>query len=166
MWRDTCVLYHLSKSYDFTDQRIICALVTADLVGNIVHTKASISGTEIDCQGEVDVACAMAAAAANQLFGGSPTQIEYAAEIALEHHMGMTCDPMCGLVQIPCIERNAYAVARALDSNIYSTFSSYGYHRVSFDKVVETMKETGKDIPSLYKETSQGKLAKDYGQMI
>jgi L-serine dehydratase len=157
------VLYHLSKSYDFSDQRIIRALVTAALVGNIVRTNASISGAEVGCQGEVGVACAMAAAAANQLFGGSPTQIEYAAEMALEHHLGMTCDPMCGLVQIPCIERNAYAAARALDSNIYSTFSD-GLHRVSFDKVVEAMKETGKDIPSLYKETSQGGLAKDYSE--
>ena len=159
------VLYHLSKSYDFTDQRIVRALVTAGLVGNIVRTNASISGAEVGCQGEVGVACAMAAAAANQLFGGSPAQIEYAAEMALEHHLGMTCDPVCGLVQIPCIERNAYAAARALDSNIYSTFSD-GHHRVSFDKVVETMKETGKDIPSLYKETSQGGLARDYTQMV
>ena len=158
------VLYHLSKSYDFTDLRIVRALVTAGLVGNIVRTNASISGAEVGCQGEVGVACAMAAAAANQLFGGSPAQIEYAAEMALEHHLGMTCDPVCGLVQIPCIERNAYAAARALDSNIYSTFSD-GRHRVSFDKVVETMKETGKDLPSLYKETSQGGLARDYEQM-
>ncbi len=158
------VLYHLSKSYEFSDLRIIRALVTAGLVGNIVRTNASISGAEVGCQGEVGVACAMAAAAANQLFGGSPAQIEYAAEMALEHHLGMTCDPVCGLVQIPCIERNAYAAARALDSNIYSTFSD-GRHRVSFDKVVETLKETGKDIPSLYKETSQGGLARDYEQM-
>ena len=158
------VLYHLSKSYEFTDLRIIRALVTAGLVGNIVRTNASISGAEVGCQGEVGVACAMAAAAANQLFGGSPAQIEYAAEMALEHHLGMTCDPVCGLVQIPCIERNAYAAARALDSNIYSTFSD-GRHRVSFDKVVETMKETGKDLPSLYKETSQGGLARDFTQM-
>ncbi len=158
------VLYHLSKSYEFTEQRILRALVTAGLVGDIVRTNASISGAEVGCQGEVGVACAMAAAAANQLFGGSPAQIEYAAEMALEHHLGMTCDPVCGLVQIPCIERNAYAAARALDSNIYSTFSD-GRHRVSFDKVVETMKETGKDIPSLYKETSQGGLARDYTQM-
>ena len=158
------VLYHLFKSYEFTEQRICRALVTAGLVGNIVRTNASISGAEVGCQGEVGVACAMAAAAANQLFGGSPAQIEYAAEMALEHHLGMTCDPVCGLVQIPCIERNAYAAARALDSNIYSTFSD-GRHRVSFDKVVETMKETGKDLPSLYKETSQGGLARDYTQM-
>lgn len=158
------VLYHVSKSYDFPDNRIIKALATAGLVGNIVRTNASISGAEVGCQGEVGVACAMAAAAANQLFGGSPAQIEYAAEMALEHHLGMTCDPVCGLVQIPCIERNAYAAARALDANIYSTFSD-GHHRVSFDKVVETMKETGKDLPSLYKETSQGGLARDYEQM-
>ena len=159
------VLYHLSKSYEFTDTRIIRALVTAGLIGNIVRTNASISGAEVGCQGEVGVACAMAAAAANQLFGGSPAQIEYAAEMALEHHLGMTCDPVCGLVQIPCIERNAYAAARALDSNIYATFTD-GRHRVSFDKVVETMKETGKDLPSLYKETSQGGLARDYSQML
>ena len=158
------VLYHLSKNYDFADTRIIKALATAGLVGDIVRTNASISGAEVGCQGEVGVACAMAAAAANQLFGGSPAQIEYAAEMALEHHLGMTCDPVCGLVQIPCIERNAYAAARALDANIYATFTD-GRHRVSFDKVVETMKETGKDIPSLYKETSQGGLARDYEQM-
>lgn len=159
------VLYHLSKSYEFADQRIIKALVTAALIGNIVRTNASISGAEVGCQGEVGVACAMAAAAANQLFGGSPAQIEYAAEMALEHHLGMTCDPVCGLVQIPCIERNAYAAARALDSNIYATFTD-GRHRVSFDKVVETMKQTGKDLPSLYKETSQGGLAREYSQML
>lgn len=158
------VLYHLSQNYEFTDVRIIRALITAGLIGDIVRTNASISGAEVGCQGEVGVACAMAAGAANQLFGGSPAQIEYAAEMALEHHLGMTCDPVCGLVQIPCIERNAYAAARALDSNIYATFTD-GRHRVSFDKVVETMKETGKDIPSLYKETSKGGLARDYTQM-
>ncbi len=158
------VLYHLSKNYDFSDIRIIRALATAGLVGDIVRTNASISGAEVGCQGEVGVACAMAAAAANQLFGGSPAQIEYAAEMALEHHLGMTCDPVCGLVQIPCIERNAYAAARALDANIYSTFTD-GHHRVSFDKVVETMKETGNDLPSLYKETAQGGLARDFEQM-
>ena len=158
------VLYHLSKNYEFSDIRILRALATAGLVGNIVRTNASISGAEVGCQGEVGVACAMAATAANQLFGGSPAQIEYSAEMALEHHLGMTCDPVCGLVQIPCIERNAYAAARALDANIYSTFTD-GHHRVSFDKVVETMKETGKDLPSLYKETSQGGLARDFTQM-
>ena len=158
------VLYHLQKTREFSEMRILLALATAGLVGNVVKTKASISGAEVGCQGEVGVACAMAAAAANQLFGGSPAQIEYSAEMGLEHHLGMTCDPVCGLVQIPCIERNAYAAARALDSNIYATFTD-GTHRVSFDKVVEVMKETGHDLPSLYKETSEGGLAKDYEQM-
>jgi L-serine dehydratase len=100
----------------------------------------------------------MGAAAACQLFGGSPSQIEYAAEMALEHHLGLTCDPICGLVQIPCIERNAFGAARALDANTYATFSD-GTHRVSFDRVVEVMRRTGHDIPSLYKETSEGGLA-------
>lgn len=158
------VLYHLWKSRDFSEQRILKALATAALFGNVVKTNASISGAEVGCQGEVGVACAMASAAANQLFGGSPAQIEYAAEMGLEHHLGMTCDPVCGLVQIPCIERNAYAAARALDANIYSSFTD-GVHRVSFDKVVEVMKQTGHDLPSLYKETSEGGLAKDYTQM-
>ena len=158
------VLYHMWKSKAFSDARILRALATAGLIGNIVKQNASISGAEVGCQGEVGVACAMASAAANQLFGGSPAQIEYAAEMGLEHHLGMTCDPVCGMVQIPCIERNAYAAARALDANIYSTFSD-GIHRVSFDKVVEVMKQTGHDLPSLYKETAEGGLAKDYKQM-
>jgi len=158
------VLYHLQKGHGFSDTRILRALATAGLVGNIVKENASISGAEVGCQGEVGVACAMAAAAANQLFGGSAAQIEYAAEMGLEHHLGMTCDPVCGLVQIPCIERNAYAATRALDANIYSSYTD-GTHRVSFDKVVEVMKQTGHDLPSLYKETSEGGLAKDYRQM-
>lgn len=158
------VLYHLQTSRDFSDKRIHRALATAGLVGNIVKANASISGAEVGCQGEIGVACAMASAAANQLFGGSPAQIEYAAEMGLEHHLGMTCDPVCGLVQIPCIERNAIAAARAFDANLYSTFSD-GTHRVSFDKVVDVMKQTGHDLPSLYKETSEGGLAKDYQQM-
>ncbi|MBE6340770.1 MAG: L-serine ammonia-lyase [Bacteroidales bacterium] len=155
------VLFHLQKSKDFSDTRIIRAIATAGLFGNAVKQNASISGAEVGCQGEVGVACAMAAAAANQLFGGSITQIEYAAEMGLEHHLGMTCDPVCGMVQIPCIERNAMAAVRALDANIYSTFSD-GRHSVSFDKVVEVMKQTGHDIPSLYKETSEGGLATNY----
>ena len=106
----------------------------------------------------------MAAAATSQLFGGSPAQIEYAAEMGLEHHLGMTCDPVCGMVQIPCIERNAYAAARALDCNLFSSLTD-GSHRVSFDKVVSVMKQTGHDLPSVYKETSEGGLAKDYVQM-
>ncbi len=155
------VLYHLQKSYDFSDVQIVRALATAGLVGAIVKHNASVSGAEVGCQGEVGVACAMAAAAASQLMGGSPAQIEYAAEMALEHHLGMTCDPVCGLVQIPCIERNAYAAARALDAQIYSFYTA-GSHRVSFDNVVKVMKKTGHDLPSLYKETSEGGLAKHF----
>ena len=155
------VLYHLWKTREFSEMRICRALATAGLIGNIVKHNASISGAEVGCQGEVGVACAMAAAAANQLFGGSPAQIEYAAEMGLEHHLGMTCDPICGLVQIPCIERNAYAAARALDANLYSMYTD-GFHRVSFDRVVAVMKQTGHDLPSIYKETGEGGLAKGF----
>ena len=153
------VLYHISKGHDFNEKRILHALATGGIFGNVVKHNASISGAEVGCQGEVGVACAMASAATCQLFGGTPTQVEYAAEMGLEHHLGMTCDPVCGLVQIPCIERNAFAAARALDSNIYASFSD-GFHRVPFDEVVQVMKETGHDIPSLYKETGEGGLAK------
>ena len=155
------VLYHLATSRDFLRIRILRALATAGLFGNIAKTNSSISGAEVGCQGEVGVACAMAAAAACQLFGGTPSQIEYAAEMGLEHHLGLTCDPVCGLVQVPCIERNAVAAARALDANIYATLSD-GSHLVSYDKVVEVMNETGHNLPSLYRETSEGGLAKRY----
>ncbi len=155
------VLYHLSTGHHFSDTKILHALATAGLIGNIVKQNASISGAEVGCQGEIGVACAMASAASSQLFGGSIYQIEYAAEMGLEHHLGMTCDPICGLVQIPCIERNAFAATRALDSNLYATFSD-GKHRITFDHVVEVMKQTGKDLPSLYRETSMGGLAKPY----
>ena len=155
------VLYHLKTSRDFPDKMILRALATAGLFGDIARSRASISGAEVGCQGEVGVACSMAAAAASQLFGGSLNQIEYAAEMGLEHHLGLTCDPVGGLVQIPCMERNAFAAARALDSNSYATFSD-GFHRVSFDEVVEVMKQTGHDLPSLYKETSTGGLATRY----
>ena len=153
------VLYHMTTSRDFLKVRVLRALATAGLFGNVVKTNASISGAEVGCQGEIGVACAMAAAAACQLFGGTPAQIEYAAEMGLEHHLGLTCDPVCGLVQVPCIERNAVAAARALDANAYATLSD-GSHLVSFDKVVEVMKETGLNLPSLYRETSEGGLAK------
>lgn len=152
------VLYHLSKGHAFSENRILKALATAGLIGNVVKQNASISGAEVGCQGEIGVACAMAAAAANQLFGGSPSQIEYAAEMGLEHHLGLTCDPVCGLVQIPCIERNAFAAARALDTNIYATLTD-GLHLISFDKVVAAMNETGHNLPLLYKETGLGGLA-------
>lgn len=152
------VLYHLQQSREFSDTRILRALATAGLVGNIVKQNASISGAEAGCQAEVGTACSMASAAANQLFGGSPSQIEYAAEMGLEHHLGMTCDPVCGLVQIPCIERNAIAAARAIDAAQYSLMSD-GSHIISFDTVIEAMKRTGHDLPSLYKETAEGGLA-------
>ena len=155
------VLYHLHQAHNFSEMKILHALATAGLFGNIVKQNASISGADVGCQGEVGVACAMASAASCQLFGGTPSQVEYAAEMGLEHHLGMTCDPVCGLVQIPCIERNAFAAARALDANLYSTFSD-GKHRVSFDHVVEVMKQTGHDLPSVYKETSEGGLARAY----
>lgn len=152
------VLYHLKNNHEFSDKAILKAMATAALFANVIKTNASISGAEVGCQGEIGSACAMSAAAANQIFGGSPQQIEYAAEIALEHNLGLTCDPICGLVQIPCIERNAFAALRALDANLYSMLSD-GKHIISFDKVVDTMNLTGKDLPSLYKETAEGGLA-------
>ncbi len=153
------VLYHLRTKHEFSDSKIIRSLATAALIGNIVKKNASISGAEVGCQGEVGVACAMAAAAATQLFGGSTAQIEYAAEMGLEHHLGLTCDPVCGLVQVPCIERNAFAAVRAFDACSFAMLSD-GKHLVDFDKVVQTMNQTGHDLPSLYKETSEGGLAK------
>lgn len=152
------VLYHCYKNYKINEHRIIRGLATAGLIANIVKTNASISGAEVGCQGEIGVACSMACAAANQIFGGTVHQIEYAAEMGLEHHLGLTCDPMCGLVQIPCIERCAFAAVRAFDANVYASLSD-GRHRVSFDEVVMVMKQTGHDLPSLYKETSMGGLA-------
>lgn len=153
------ILYHMKNYHEFSDKNILQALATAGLFGNVIKRNASISGAEVGCQGEIGSACAMAAAAANQMFGGSPQQIEYAAEMGLEHHLGLTCDPVCGLVQIPCIERNSFAALRALDANLASMLSD-GKHIISFDKVVETMRLTGHDLPSLYKETAEGGLAK------
>ena len=153
------ILFHLKRNHDFSDSKILKALATAGLFGNVVKENASISGAKVGCQGEIGVACAMASAAANQLFGGTPAQIEYAAEMGLEHPLGLTCDPVCGLVQIPCIERNAFAAARAFDANTFAMLSD-GKHRVTFDKVVATMNQTGHDLPSLYKETSTGGLAR------
>ena len=152
------VLYLLKHDFEFTEIKILRALATAGLIGNLVKKNASISGAKVGCQGEIGTACAMASAAAAQAFGGTPSQIEYAAEMGLEHHLGLTCDPVGGLVQIPCIERNAFAAARALDSSTYSILSD-GRHIISFDKVVRTMNQTGHDIPSIYRETSEGGLA-------
>jgi L-serine dehydratase len=152
------VLFLLHKHNDVSEARILRALATAGLVGNLVKQNASISGAEVGCQGEIGTACAMAAAAATQIFGGTVTEVEYAAEMGMEHHLGLTCDPIAGLVQIPCIERNAFAAARALDSSTFAILSD-GRHRVSFDSIVETMKQTGQDLSQKYRETSGGGLA-------
>lgn len=152
------VLKFIQKYYDASDKKILRALATAGLIGNLVKYNASISGAEVGCQGEVGTACAMASAAATQLFGGSIYQVEYSAEMGMEHHLGLTCDPIAGLVQIPCIERNAFAAARALNHNTYVLLSD-GRHRITFDEVVKAMKQTGHDLPNIYKETSTGGLA-------
>ncbi len=152
------VLKFIETYYGASDKKILRALATAGLIGNLVKYNASISGAEVGCQGEVGTACAMASAAATQLFGGTIYQIEYSAEMGLEHHLGLTCDPIAGLVQIPCIERNAFAAARALNHNTYVLLSD-GRHRITFDEVVKAMKQTGHDLPNIYKETSTGGLA-------
>ncbi len=152
------VLYLLKTHYDFSEPRILRGLATAGLVGNLIKTNASISGAEVGCQGEVGSASSMAAAAAEQMFGGTAAQVEYAAAIAMEHFLGLTCDPLFGLVQVPCIERNALGAARALDANIYALLSD-GRHLVSFDRVIQAMKQTGHDLPRIYKETAEGGLA-------
>ncbi|WP_321286736.1 L-serine ammonia-lyase [uncultured Sunxiuqinia sp.] len=153
------ILKYYRKVYRTDLKQLYHALATAGLIGNLVKHNASISGAEVGCQGEVGTACAMASAAATQLMGGNLKQIEYAAEMGLEHHLGLTCDPVAGLVQIPCIERNALAAERALAHNTYALMSD-GDHRISFDEVVETMFQTGKDLSSNYKETSKGGLAR------
>ena len=153
------VLKYFKKVYKTDKSSVLKALATAGLIGNIVKSNASISGAEVGCQGEVGTACAMASAAATQLMGGTIYQIEYSAEMGLEHHLGLTCDPVAGLVQIPCIERNAFAAERAVSHNTYALISD-GRHRISFDEVVETMYKTGIDLQSQYRETSLGGLAK------
>ncbi len=155
------VLKYMQERNGFSDDDIIRALAVAGLVGNIVSTNASISGAECGCQAEVGTACSMASAALCELFEMGIDQIEYAAEVAMEHHLGLTCDPVCGLVQIPCIERNAVAAMRAINALSLSNFL-YGSRKVSFDIVVETMYQTGKDLSHLYRETSEGGLAKLY----
>lgn len=159
------VLYYLEKQGEVDPGEIPRVLATAGLVGNLVKQNASISGATVGCQGEVGTACAMAAAACAQLLGGSPTQIEYAAEMGLEHHLGLTCDPVAGLVQIPCIERNAHAATRALSCGRFALLSD-GQHRISFDDVVAVMYETGQHLPRNYRETSLGGLAQAYARRL
>jgi L-serine dehydratase len=155
------VLRFVQENTHCSEAAILRALATAGLIGNLVKQNGSISGAEVGCQGEVGVACAMAAGAAAQLLGGTPRQVEYAAEMGLEHNLGLTCDPVNGLVQIPCIERNVFAAAQALTCARYACATD-GSHRVSFDEVVAVMKQTGHDLPSLYRETGSGGLATAY----
>ncbi len=155
------VLRYEQETHSFTNDDIIDALCTAGIIGNIVKTNASISGAECGCQAECGTACSMAAASLAQLFGMDFDQIEYSAEVAMEHHLGLTCDPVEGLVQIPCIERNAVAAMRAINAVSLANFLTNS-RQISFDAVVETMYQTGKDINVRYRETSGGGLAKSY----
>lgn len=155
------VLYYLRDIHKFSDLQILDALATAGLIGNIVKHNASISGAEAGCQAEVGTACSMAASAYSELFNCDIDTIEYAAEIALEHHLGLTCDPVLGYVQIPCIERNAVAAHRAINASQLA-FLLKGSRTINFDTVVQTMMETGKDLQESYRETSIGGLAKNY----
>lgn len=154
-------LYSAKRRGGFSDAAIIDALATGGIIGNLIKTNASISGAECGCQAEIGSACSMTAAALAELYGMSIDKIEYAAEIAMEHHLGLTCDPIAGLVQIPCIERNAVAAMRAINAVSLASFLS-GTRKISFDLIIETMYETGKDLSALYKETSKGGLAKLY----
>ena len=157
------VLLPLCRYEELSQHQLLEALYVASGIGAVIAYRACIAGASGGCQAEIGSACSMAAAALAELHGMELDQIEYAAEVAMEHHLGLTCDPVRGLVQIPCIERNAVAAARALDANSYANLSD-GHHMISYDRVVEVMKETGKDIPSLYRETSEGGLARNYTQ--
>lgn len=153
------VLYYQQQKNRYSDRQIVQALITAGIIGNLIKTNASISGAECGCQAEIGSACAMAAAALGELFSLDIDKIEYAAEIAIEHHLGLTCDPICGLVQIPCIERNAVAAMRAINAVSLASFL-WDSRKISLDKVVKTMKETGHDLSASYRETSEAGLAK------
>ena len=155
------VLKYMQEKKGFSDAQIVRALAVGGLVGNLVKQNASISGAECGCQVEIGTACSMAAAALCELHEMGIDQIEYAAEVALEHHLGLTCDPICGLVQIPCIERNAVAAMRAINALSLANFLSET-RKISFDMVVHTMYETGRDLHRHYRETAEGGLAKHY----
>ncbi len=155
------VLRYMQEQKNFSDEQIVKALAAAGLIGNLIKKNASISGAECGCQAEIGTACSMASAALCELHEMSLDQIEYAAEVALEHHLGLTCDPICGLVQIPCIERNAVAAMRAINALSLANFLSET-RKISFDMVVRTMYETGRDLNFRYRETSAGGLAKIY----
>ena len=155
------VLRYMQEKHGFSDKKVLDALAVAGLIGTIVKTNASVSGAECGCQAEIGTACSMASAALGEIFEMGIDQIEYAAEIAFEHHLGLTCDPISGLVQIPCIERNAVAAMRAINAVNLANFLS-GSRKISLDLVIKTMYETGKDLLSHYRETSRGGLAKLY----
>ena len=155
------VLKYMQEKEKYTDEEIVRALATAGLVGNLIKTNASISGAECGCQAEIGSACCMATSALAELRGLSLGQIEYSAEVAMEHHLGLTCDPICGLVQIPCIERNAVASMRAINATSLAYFLTDS-RKISFDLVVKTMYETGRDLRRPYRETAEGGLAKLY----
>ena len=153
------VLYYQQKKRSFGDDAVLKALAAGGIIGNLIKTNASISGAECGCQAEIGTACAMAAASLAELFQLSLDKIEYAAEVSIEHHLGLTCDPICGLVQIPCIERNAVAAMRAINAVSLSGFLS-DTRKISLDDVIITMRDTGRDIAGAYRETAEGGLAK------
>ncbi len=157
------VLKYVQDTRGYTDEQILRGLATAGIIGNLTKTNASISGAECGCQAEIGTACSMAAAALAELYGQDLDQVEYAAEVAMEHHLGLTCDPICGLVQIPCIERNAVAAMRAMNACNLSYFLT-GSRRISYDMVCRAMKETGLNLSHQYKETSEGGLARLYNR--
>ncbi len=157
------VLKYMQEKHGFNDEQIVKALAVGGLIGSLVKENASVSGAECGCQAEIGTACSMASAALGELFEMGIEQIEYAAEIAFEHHLGLTCDPICGLVQIPCIERNAVAAMRSINAVSLANFLS-GSRKISLDLVIKTMYETGKDLSSHYRETARGGLAKLYKQ--
>ena len=157
------VLKYAQDARGFTDEQIIRALATAGIIGSLTKRNASISGAECGCQAEIGTACSMAAAALAELYGQSLDQVEYAAEVAMEHHLGLTCDPICGLVQIPCIERNAVAANRAMDACNLSYFLT-GSRNISYDMVCRAMHETGINLNHRFRETSEGGLAKIYAR--
>ena len=155
------VLYYFQQRRNLSDKDILKGLATGGIIGNLIKTNASISGAECGCQAEIGSACCMASAALAEICGMNLDQIEYAAEVSMEHMLGLTCDPIDGLVQIPCIERNAVAAMRAINSLSLANFLT-NTRKISFDMVVKTMYETGKDMNSHYRETSEGGLAKNY----
>jgi L-serine dehydratase len=152
------LLYYFETIKDMPREEILRALAIAGLFGSVIRANASVSGAEVGCQGEIGSACSMAAAAGSHLLGGNLHQIEYAAEIGMEHHLGLTCDPIEGYVQIPCIERNMTACLRAFECASFSMLTD-GHHLVTFDEVVEVMYRTGLDLQSAYRETARGGLA-------